>query len=345
MSTDKAIELAVRCYPAWWQERYADEVRLVSQDLAAEGRSTAKVTLNLLGGAVRARSGGQGMPMSYRLWSARTRASIATATLPWLLVVPFLMATVGSVSLHSSAGPISWSGFSFFPRQLQVIRNAQPTPAPPLTSAGHLVLYSTLAITALFLITFTVLISGWCGLTRAIRDSDTPNRRRVRLLAWTPVFALLVDVGLIVAQGVVQPSGYSGHQGREVAFGGHPAALHVFHIAQPTVAAVGWLVSVACVAIAAKRANIAPVELRFGKSVALVVASLFALLGAAYATWGITLIVQDRQTQRGTFTSVGYAHPGLWVPMMLVLAVAVTLSVVSARAARSSWRTLSVTFL
>jgi hypothetical protein len=345
MSTRKAIELALRCYPAWWQERYADEVRLVSQDLAAEGRSTARVTLNLLLGALRARSGAQGMAKSYGQWTARTRVSIATATLPWLLVVPFLMATVGSVNFHSSAGPIFWSGFSVFPSRLQLINGAQPRPAPPLTPAGHLVLYSTLAITTLFFVTFVVLISGWSGLTRAIRQSDTPNRRRLRLLAWTPVFALLADVALLFADAIARPSGYSGHQGHYASFGGNPTALHLLNVVLPTVAIVGWLVSVACVAMATRQANIAPSELRFGKSVAVVVASLFALLGAAYATWGIGLILQSRQGERGDFTTVGYAHAGLWLPMMLVLAIAVALSVVSARAARSSWKMISITFL
>jgi hypothetical protein len=255
------------------------------------------------------------------------------------------MATVGSVSFHSSAGPIFSSGFSLFPSHLQLINGARPTPAPSLTPAGHVVLYSTLAITTLFFVTLIVLIGGWSSLTRAIRQSDTPNRRRLRLLAWTPVFALLADIVLVVAQGAARPSGYSDHQGHVVAFGGHPTALHVLNIALPTVAIVGWLVSVSCVAIAARQANIAPLELRFGKSVAVVVALLFALLVAVYATWGIALILQSRQTERGNFTTVGYAHAGLWLPMMLVLAIAVALSVVSARAARSSWKMISVTFL
>jgi hypothetical protein len=345
MSAHRAIELAIRCYPAWWRERYADEVRLVAQDLEGEGRSTARVMVDLLGGALRARSRARGMPKSYGLWSARTRVSIATATLPWLLVAPFVLMTVGSVNMRSAAGPIAWSGFSSFPSHLQIIHDAQLTPAPPLTTAGHVALDSALAITTLFLVTFAVLISGWSGLTRSIRRSGPPDRRRLRLLAWTPVFALLADLLLVVGQGFALPSGYSSHQGHDVAFGGDPSALHLLRVALPIVAIVGWLVSVACVATAARRADVAPVELRFGKSVALVVAVLFSLLVAAYATWGIALIVQSRQTASGHFTTVGYDHAGLWPPMMLVVAVAVALSVVSARAARSSWRMISVTFL
>jgi len=79
--------------------------------------------------------------------------------------------------------------------------------------------------------------------------------------------------------------------------------------------------------------------------VATLVALLFALFVAAYATWGIALIVQTRQAANGNFTTIGYTHSGLWVPVMLVLVIAVALSVMSARAARSSWKVISTTFL
>jgi len=344
MNTGSGIEWALWCYPGWWRERYADEVRVVSQDLTAEGRSTVRVTLNLLGGAFQARSRAQGMPKSYGLWSVRARTSVAAATLPWLLVAPFVWFSIGSVSFHSSAGLIIWSGFSAFPSHLQLIHNANPTPAPPLTPAGHLAVYASLAMSVLFLLTFIVLISGWSGLTRAIRQSDTPYRGRLRLLAWTPVFALLVDVGLLVAWGSVRPNSLTTHAGHVVASGGNPTALNVLNVAVPMVAIVGWLISIACVGTAARKADVSSADLRFGKSVAMVVALLFALLVAAYATWGVGLIMQARQAARGSFITVGYSHSGLWLPMMLVLIIAVALSVMSARAARSSWKMIFITF-
>jgi hypothetical protein len=345
MSTDTAIELALRCYPGWWQDRYADEVRMVSHDLTADGRSSAKVALNLMGGALQARARGRGMPKSYGLWTARTRTSIATAPLPWLLVAPFLWASTGSESFHSSAGPVSWSGFPYLPNQLLIIHDARERSAPPLTSGGHLMLYSLLAITVLVFLTFLVLFSGWCGLTRSIRQAEAPDRRRLRLLAWAPVFALLADVVLSFADAVARPSGYAGYAGHYVKLGGHPGALLILNVALPTVAIVGWLGSLACVSVATRRANVPPLELRFGKSVAVVVASLFVLLVAAYGTWGVGMIIQSRQATGGGFTTIGYAHAGLWLPIMLVLIVAVALSVVSARAARSSWKMIAVTFL
>ena len=346
MNTGSAIELALRCYPGWWRERYADEVRVVSQDLTAEGRSPVRVTLDLLGGALRARSRAEGMPKSYGLWSVRTRTSIAAATLPWLLVAPFVLVAVGNVSFHSpSGGLVIWSGISLMPSHLQVISHAVATPAPPLAPVGRLVLYSSLTVTVLILVTFIVLISGWSGLTSAIKHSNSPHRGRLRLLAWAPVFALLADVVLLILQNRVRPNSFAYYRDHVVTSGGNPTALHALNVLVPVVAIAGWLISIACVGFAARRADVAPSDLRFGRSVAVIVSLLFGLLVVAYATWGIGLIVQARQGENGNFTTIEYSHPGLWLPMMLVLTIAVGLSVMSARVARSSWKVISATFL
>ena len=341
MNTGKAIELALRCYPGWWRERYADEVRVVSRDLTTDGRSTVRVTLNLLGGAFRARSRAQGMPKTYGLWSVRTRTSIAAATLPWLLVAPFFGASVGTMSFHSSEGPVAASTISAIPTRLQIIsHHAGLTPAPPLAPAGRIVGYSYLALSVLCLVGFAVLISGWSCLTSAIKQSTVAHRRRLRLLARAPVFALLVDLVLVIAQAIVRPT----ITGTGTA-GGNPTMLHILNYAVPNVAIVGWLISVACVGVAARRAEVAPTDLRFGKSVAVVVAWLFALYVAAYATWGIGLIVQARQSANGNFTTIAFSRSGLWLPTMVLLIATATLSVMSARAARGSWRVISATFL
>jgi hypothetical protein len=355
MTRRSAIELALRCYPSWWRERYADEVRVVSNDLTVEGRSSAMVTANLLGGAIRARSGARGMPRNYALWSARTRVSIATATLPWLLVVPLVLFAMGNETLHSANGPVTWSGPSSVPTHLLIANpHGPPASAPPLAPVAQLVLFAGLAVVVLFLVTFLVLISGWSGFTSAIRRSPLPHRRRLMLLAWAPAFSLLADVALAIAQNAVRYPSYrmvggyfaKGHfvPPRMVPYGGHPAVLHLLDVLLPVVADVGWLVSMACVALAARQAEVALSDLRFGKSVAVTVAWLFALLGVAYATWGIGLIVQARQAVNGNYTTVVYAHPDLWLPTAFVLVIAIALSGMGARAARRSWTIMSVTF-
>ena len=345
MRSGSAVDLAIGCYPGWWRERYAEEMRAIAADLTADGRSPARVTLNLLRGAVRARSRAQGMPKIYELWSTRTRISIAGATLPWMLVAPFLLLAMGTQSLHSSAGKVFYSGSSLAMNDLR-IAGFSPTPAPPLTPAGSVAPYASLAVGVLFLVTLAVLACGWSSLTGAIRRSSIPQRRQVWLLAWAPGFALLADVVLIVAQILARPNEYrSTGGGPMVAIGGHPLAAHVLATCLGIVAIGGWLASIVCVAVAAKRADIAPSDLRFGKSVSIVASTLFALTLAAYLAWGIGLFIQGQQASHGNFTTIAYSHQDLWFPMVLLVTVAVIVSGFSSRAARKAWMVLAGSIL
>ena len=341
MTGRPSVDLAIRLYPAWWRERYADEVRVVADDLAGDGRSVARITYSLLRGVMRARTTAQGMPRTYALWSTRTRVSIAAATLPWLVVAPIALMAMGTRTLHAGAGSVMYSGVDIGLTHLQIF-GAPPRPAPPLTPAGSVIPFVSLAIIVLFLVTLAVLASGWSGLTGAIRRTTVADRRRLWLLAWAPGFALLADIALFVAQTVVRPHSYRSVGGRPfVAVGGHPYAAHVLGTVLGVVAIGGWLVAVACVAVAARRADVAPSDLRFGRSVSFATTTLFALLLTAYLAWGIGLIVQARQSAHGTFTTIAYSHQDLWLPMVVVIALAVVVSGLSSREAGRSWRILS----
>ncbi len=347
MTSHRATDLALRCYPGWWQDRFADEMRVLSNDLTADGRSNFVVTLNLLCGAIRARSRASGMPRTYDLWSLRARVSIALATLPWLVAAPLALVAMGNESLHSSEGMVRWSGPSFLPSNLIVMKHGAlfPTAAPPLTPSSSLVLFGGAAISLLVLFTFVILISGWSGLAGAIKRSSAPHRIRLRLLVWVPVLSLLIDFAVSITEDRFGPDSFhSLASGQEVASGGNPAAMHVLAVALPPVAIVGWLVSVACVALAARKADVSPSDLRFGKSVSVVVAAMFAALVIAYAVWGAGLVLQARQATHGNFTTIGYSHPGIWPIMMLVLLIGAALSVMGAQAASRSWKVISVTF-
>ncbi len=342
MNGNGPVELALRCYPSWWRERYADEVRVVAADLTAEGRSHFVVTLNLLRGALRARAGAHGLPKMYDLWSTRTRVSIAAATLPWLLMAPLLLIAMGTQSLHSSKGQVFWSGFSFLPRHL-LIMGAPPTPAPPLTPVATVVGYAGLAIAVLALVTIIVIAGGWFGFTSAIRHSASHHRRRLWLLAWTPGIALLADLALVIAQNQMRPTSFhASDKGQIVGVGGNPTGLHVLSVVVPSVEITGWLLAIACVAVASRRAEIGLSDLRFGKSVSIVVAILFALLLVAYATWGAALLVQARQAAGGNFTTIVFPHQSLWPSMLVLLSVAVLISGFSAREAKRSLQVLDM---
>ncbi len=342
-----AVEVALRCYPNWWQVRYADEVRSVASDLSVDGRSTSRLVFDLLRGAVRARARAQGMPRVCQLWATRTRLSIAVATLPWMLVAPLVLMSMGTQSVRSSVGRISPSQLSLVgPSSLEVMGRHAPMAEPPWTSARWAVVDGSLAILVLCLVTLMVLIVGWGQLVGGIRRSSSPHRRKIGLLAWAPGFALLADIGLVVARGVIGPSAYRWTPGHPmVPLNGNPAAGHALGFALGIVAIVGWLVSIACVAVAAKRAEIAPADLRFGRAISVIVASATALLLAAYTTWGIGLIVQAREAARGTFTTMTYSNQGLWLPVVLVLLVIVALSTLGARAAVRSWKVIALEFV
>ncbi len=341
--TGDPVELALRCYPRWWRDRYADEIRSVVGDLAQEGRPRWAVTLNLLRGALRTRARAVGMPPVYELWCTRARVAIAAATLPWVLMGPLVLMVLGGQRLHSSAGRI-------FPGQLSITGGANqlvmgrgmPTAAPPLTTAGSVAWYADVAMVGLFLLTLFVLFAGWSGFAGAVKRSAAPHRWRLLLLAWAPGFSVLADIVLTVAADVLMPHSWRSRGGRPpVPIGGHLAAAHALGTALAVVAVVGWLVSIVCVAVAAWRADISPLDLRFGRSVSIVVVTLFTLTLAAYATWGIGLLVQSRQALHGRFTTISYTHQDLWPLMLVALLLAVTLSAFGASAARRSWRMIA----
>jgi magnesium-transporting ATPase (P-type) len=263
-----------------------------------------------------------------------------------MLVAPLVVFAVAGQNLHSSAGPVMWNGFNFLPTHLQVFQHSTfaLVPAPPLTSVGLLVAVSALVMFGLFLIAFIVLFFGWSRLSAAIARHPTQQRRRTQLLAWAPIFSILIDILMIAAIAIAHPSHYhSAAGGPFIATNGDPTVLHVLDDALPIVAGAGWIIGAACVTLAARRAETEPRDLRYGKSVATIVTSLFMLMALSSIAWGVGLVLQARQAAHGDFTTITYLHPGIWLPMSMLLTAGGILSALGSRAARSSWRAVSVT--
>jgi hypothetical protein len=342
--TGNPVDLALRCYPRWWRDRYEDEIRAVVADLTEDGHSSSAVTLNLFRGALRARTRATGMPRVYDLWCTRARVAMAAATLPWVLMGPLVLIVLGGQSLHSPLGKI-------FPDQLAITGGAKilllrgkglPVTAPPMTPAGSVAWYANVSLELLFLVTLMVLFIGWAGLTGAIKRSPLAHRRRISMLAWIPGFSLLADIVLAVVTDVLMPHSYRSGGGRPpVPIGGHLALSHALGTILVVVTIVGWLASIVCVAVAVKRADISPFDLRFGRSVSVVVASLFTLTFVAYAVWGVGLLLQSGEALHGRFTTIAYSRQDLWPLMLVVLLLAVLLSTASASVARRSWRVIA----
>jgi hypothetical protein len=329
------IKLALSCYPAWWRERYGDEVQVHAADMLADGRSPMALSISLLWGAARARWSARGMPRDYRVWAARNRVSIAAATLPWLLLVPIATFTIGNQKL----GPTAVQDGPGRLRQL---------PAAP---ASRIVTLSGVALLILFLVTFLLLVGGWSHLVGGIRRSSAPDRARTLRVAWVPgITAAVVVIGFVVEE-VLRPSAVaetnsvtaSGRYIPRVHYlNGYPTAAHAVGAVLAVVAIAGWLLSIGCVGFAAKRAEVDPAALRYGTGLSAAVAALFSLLLAAYVTWGIGLTIQAREAAHRQFYAVTYSRQDLWLPMAALLGLGVAVSIASAWSARRSWNTLAL---
>jgi len=269
------------------------------------------------------------MPKDYRLWSMRNKISIAGATLTWLLIAPIIGMTTGTQKVG-----------------LRFASTARPYHVPPLlptAPAARIVTYAGLAMGIIAFITVLLLISGWSHLIGGIRRSNAPDQSRTLWLAWVPgISFLLWLVGAIVDWIAIRPSAMtiSGRDHHITYLNGYPATAHVFGIALTVTGIGGWLLSIACIAVVAKRSEVDLSELRFGTGLSTTVSALFALLFAAYVAWGIGLTLEGRQAAFGGFNVISYSRQSLWLPTAILLGLAVAISIASARAARKSWNVL-----
>jgi hypothetical protein len=328
MNDVRVIKLALSSYPSWWRQRYGDEVSVHAADMVTDGRSPATLALSLILGAVRTRWTARGMPKDYHLWSMRNRLSIAGATLTWLLVAPIPAIVLGNQRVGTKLSSVSPYHVPFL------------LPAAP---AARIVTYSTLAMAVVALVTILLLLAGWSHLIGGIERFGGPRRAQSLWLASAPGIAFLVLLaGAVFDWIVLRPSSFavSGRDHHITYLNGHPAAAHDVGIGLTAIGVVGWLLSIVCIAVVAKRSEIEPSELRFGTGLSTAVAALFALLLGAYVCWGIGLTLEGHQAAHGGFNTITYAHQELWLPMAILLLVAVTVSMASARTARRSWNVL-----
>ena len=329
MTDQRTIKLALSCYPHWWRDRYGEEVRAHSLDMIADGRSSAALSFSLLWGAATARWSARGMPRDYRLWSMRTRVSIAWATLTWLLIAPIARGVTGNEKIGVAFAPIR--GLYQRPNSL------------PMAPAARIVTDSESAMATLSLVTVLLLVAGWIRLIGGIRRSSAPNRSRMLMLAWVPgISGLVLLVGVIVDVALVRPSSIvgSGRSQHITDLNGYPSAAHILGVVLGDLGIVAWLASIVCVAIAAKRVEVRPSELRYGTGLSIAVAVLFGLLLASYIVWGVALTLEAHQAAHGGFNTITYARQDLWVPMAVLLSIGAGVSIASARTAWRSWSVL-----
>ena len=340
MSAHRLADAALRCYPAWWRELYAQDAGQLTDDLVADGRSELRLAANLLGGAIMARTWAHGMPLRRDLWAKRTRLSIAVATLPWLAALPFILAGVEvPTRLKTFAGRADAS----------LVGSAS---THVLTIAYEVILVG-------ILVSLVTGLVGWSAMRMGVRGLPTATRRS-NVLSNVPLLVLGVLAGLHEARQTQLPvaswryiARASRPPGHVFVMSGDATIAHVLLVCEWVVLFVGAAVSVAALATVAKRCEVWLPAITSGRRVASFISvevSLMALcaIGGAVASafHGVTLGSVD-------FSGIPVTSPGArafgvkmavvtphWALLAVVLGVTATVSFAGWISSRQAARTL-----
>jgi hypothetical protein len=235
---DRAVRLALRCYPRWWRDRYGPDQEALVEDLMAEQSPRASLTSgpwalagSFLVGALRARSSGYGMPAVPELWHHRARGAIIAASLPAALGAGVALLLVGHTSQYSTSGTGSGSTAG-------VIQ---------LSGAGRVLYWESLLLGVLSLVFIVQLAWAAVGLSGEMR-SLAPRGRRLLVTAATlaPVVAVVLGLLLLIAAAQLRPviSGGEIAAGRVIhvlySYRGHPLAATILFCAGCTGILGGW---------------------------------------------------------------------------------------------------------
>lgn len=335
------VDLALRCYPKWWKERYGDEMRAVIDDLKDDGRSEKTIAVGLLRDAARSRFQARGMPRTYGLLANRTRTSVAAGTLPWLAIMPFVLTITGTYAVHPFRDDVILGyPFQLSPFPTKVFEHGQ-TFHPAMSAATWVGGISVMVVQALFIVTLMILAVGLSALRYGIKREKSRNRRWMYLLTWTPLFTVLSLVGLDIGRTFVNANRVTASSTGHIVFaGGHPVVAALMSGLLWTVAIGGWLLSMGGLAVVANRVNVPPDTLRFGRTVSVLTSVSMSLTFLAFIVWGIAVDVQSRQSHAVGAIVATYPRHALWLPMALALGLVSVASIYAATSARRSWRTI-----
>jgi hypothetical protein len=333
------IDLALRCYPKWWTERYGEEMLAVIDDLKLDGRSESAIAVGLLRDAMRSRFQVRGMPHTFGLLATRIRTSVAASTLPWIAIVPFLLFITGRFEVHSSSGDVQVG----YPFQLTLFRTRVVSESgvhwvhPTISTATWIIGGSTMFMDALYSLTLLVLIVGLGALRYGIVQEKRRNRRAMYVLTWLPVATVALLLAMRIAQGYLTDG--SRPNGPNFQFvGGHSAVAALMGNFMWVVAIGGWLITIASLVVVANRVNVPPETLRFGRTVSALTSVSLTLTFLAYLVWGVAVELQNRESHVAGAIVATYPRHDVWLPMAFALGFACVASIRGATTARRSWR-------
>jgi hypothetical protein len=256
MSAARVRWTVLRLYPAWWRERYADEVEQCSGDLVEAGRASWRISLGLFWGAVRTRVSARGMPNTPELWAARARACLMVAAAPVFVVVPFF-AAIRQVQ-HGAAAPAGW-------------------PAR-VSSDAYLVM-----LLGFVVLLFTSLW-GYGSLCAGLEGGAGRNRVST-FMTRAPGRLVLIAIVLFVASVVVGPHASAlttGHQ--PVPRHGSPDLSGAFRSAALVALLAGWAMVLPVLTAAVRRGAFSPWLWRSGRRVSSIITAVLWVMAVAATT-------------------------------------------------------------
>jgi hypothetical protein len=295
------------------------------------------IAVGLLRDALRSHVRARGIPRTYGMLANRTRTSVAAGTIPWLAIVPFVLAITGRYVLrpHSSELVIGYP-FELTPFRTKALE-AGHTVFPTISSASWVIGVSVMVVEGLFILTLLILAIGLAALRYGIMREKSRNRRWMYWTTWVPAYTVFGIVALYLAQ-----RGFNGRglvrNGQVTWVGGHPALAELMGNLTWTVAIGGWLISMISLVVVANRANVPVDTLRFGRTVSVLTSISLSLTFVAFMLWGIAIDVQSGQAHVAGVIVASYPRHDLWLPMAFVLALACAASIWGATTARRSWR-------
>jgi hypothetical protein len=189
---------------------------------------------------------------------------------------------------------------------------------------------------ALFSLTLLVLIVGLGVLRYGIVREKGQNRRSLYVLTWVPVVVVVVLVAMRVAQGFLSDGSRLGPNDQFI--DGHTALAALMGNFMWVVAIGGWLLTIVGVAVVARRANLPPETLRFGRTVSVMTSVSLTLTFIAYLVWGVAVAIQNRESHVAGSIVATYSLHDVWLPMAFALGLSCVTSIWGATVARRSWR-------
>ena len=323
----RAVAWSLRCYPAWWRERYGAEQEELAEELAEEGRRPWLMAAGLLAGSARARLTGSGMPAVPALWSSRARVSVVATTIPAALVLPAELAFVTAVSKRG------WSNGA----------------GATLSGAGRAVGWELTILLLMWLICAAQLLATGSHLATRLLALAKGRRLKAAAFVAAPIAAVVLGTIMIVISASLRPvvSGWdknliTGVTHYHYLRQGSPLAAAALHWGGWAVAAGGWAAGLLALGRATARSNMPARALQVAVSNARTIAAIQGTFVLSLIALEVTMALQTPIGPQGGLIWASSLGP-LAVPVLVILAAIAALSVsgaASAHTASTRWRRL-----